>query len=151
VLKSTKNVWIDKSWQANESKGQINITRADIEHLCSTLKHCVVHINASSTLTVDGAVFDRPQIGPAYDPGISRKYDRVLKELYVREHYQPITNSGGLDVVRSREELIHAVNEAFDHPEAKTAGRKKIVTEICTYADGGSTHRVVSKMKELVG
>ena len=151
VLKSTKNVWIDKSWQANESKGQINITRADIEHLCSTLKHCAVHINASSTLTVDGAVFDRPQIGPAYDPGISRKYDRVLKELYIREHYQPITNSDGLDVVRSRKELIHAVNEAFDHPEAKTAGRKKIVTEICTYADGASTHRVVSKIKQLVG
>lgn len=149
VLHSAKNVWIDKSWQANESKGQINISREDIEHLCSTLKHCAVHINSSSTLTVDGAVFNRPQIGPAYDPGGSGRYDRVLKELYIREHYLPITNSGGLDVVRSRDEYINAINRAFQYPEEKAEGRKRIVEEICAYADGESTRRVVEKMREL--
>lgn len=151
VLGAVKNTWIDKSWQANESRGQINITRADIEHLCSTLAHCAVQINSSSTLTVDGAVFDRPQIGPAYDPGMSRKYDRVLKELYIREHYIPITRSGGLDVVTSRLAMIQAVNDGFEFPAAKADGRKRIVREICTYADGNSTQRVVDKLKQLVG
>lgn len=150
VLSKVKNTWIDHSWQANERRGQINITRADIEQLCSTLAHCAVHINSSSTLTVDGAIFDRPQIGPAYDPGISRKYDRVLKDLYIREHYLPITRSGGLDLVESRSELIRAVNDGFEQPAARAEGRKKIISEICTFNDGQSTRRVVEKLRQLL-
>jgi len=151
VLSGVKNTFTDQSWQANESRGQINITHADIEQLCSTLAHCAVQINSSSTLTVDGAVFDRPQIGPAYDPGSSRKYDRVLKELYIREHYIPITNSGGLDLVYSRPDFIRAVNDGFEKPAERTEGRKKIVEEICTYNDGQSTLRVVKKLRQLLG
>jgi CDP-glycerol glycerophosphotransferase (TagB/SpsB family) len=109
-----------------------------------------VHINASSTLTVDGAIFDRPQIGPAYDADRLKKFDRVLKDLYVREHYLPITNSGGLDVVYSREQLVSAVNAAFEDPAARSEGRKKLVSEICTFADGKSSQRVVDKLKDLL-
>lgn len=150
VLRNGVNIRVDRSWQASESKGQINITRADIEQLCSTLYHCAVHINSSSTLSVDGAVYDRPQIGPAYDPGFSKRFDRVLKELYIREHYIPITNSGGLDVVRSKSEYIEAVNRGFTNPEERQAGRKNIISEICTFDDGKSTSRVGKKLKELV-
>ncbi len=150
VLSGVKNTWIDRSWQANESRGQINITQGDIEQLCSTLAHCAVQINSSSTLTVDGAIFDRPQVGPAYDPGKRGKYDRVLKELYIREHYIPITNSGGLDLVNSRAEMIRAVNDGFEYPAAKAEGRKKIVSEICTFNDGRSTRRVVEKLRQLL-
>ena len=150
VLQNARNIRVDKSWQASESKGQINITRADIEQLCSTLFHCAVHINSSSTLSVDGAIFDRPQIGPAYDPGFSNKFDRVLKELYIREHYIPITNSGGLDVVKSKKQYLTAVNRAFSHPEEHYEGRKKIIEEICTFDDGKSTDRVVEKLRQLV-
>jgi len=142
---------MDRSQLAGQREPrQINITRADIEQLCSTLAHCAVHINSSSTLTVDGAIFDRPQIGPAYDPGRGRRYDRVLKELYIREHYIPITNSGGLDLVSSPTEMIRAVNDSFTDPAARAAGRKKIISEICTFDDGQSTQRVVEKMKQLL-
>lgn len=150
VLADARNTWVDNSWQANEKRGQINITREDIEQLCSTLAHCAVQINSSSTLTVDGSVYDRPQIGPAYDPGFSKKYDRVLKDLYIREHYIPITRSGGLDLVTSRDSLVKAVNDGFSDPGAKAGGRRKIVSEICTYADGNSTQRVVDKLKALI-
>jgi len=150
VLSGVKHTWIDHSWQANESRGQINITRDDIEQLCSTLAHCVVQINSSSTLTVDGAVFDRPQIGPAYDPDSRRRFERVLKELYLREHYIPITNSGGLDLASSRSELIRAVNDGFENPGARSVGRKKIISEICTFNDGQSTRRVVEQLRQLL-
>ncbi len=150
VLAAAKNTWVDQSWQASEKRGQINITRADIEQLCSTLAHCAVQINSSSTLSVDGSVYDRPQIGPAYDPGLSKKYDRVLKELYLREHYIPITRSGGLDVVTSGEDMIRAVNEGFTNPNLRAEGRRKIVREICTFADGNCTKRVVDKLRILI-
>jgi CDP-glycerol glycerophosphotransferase (TagB/SpsB family) len=150
ILANARNVVLDEPWQAKENNGLVNITRRDIEDLTSTLYHANVHINASSTLTVDGAIFDRPQIGPAYDADRRKKFDRVLKDLYIREHYLPITNSGGLDVVYSREQLVSAVNTAFDDPAARTEGRKKLVSEICTYADGKSSQRVVTKLKDLL-
>lgn len=148
ILANAKNVVIDQSWKANEKRGQVNITRADIENLISTLVHCAVHINASSTLTVDGAIFDRPQIGPAYDADPEKKFDRVLKDLYIREHYLPITRSGGLDVVYSREQLRDAVRTAIETPAARAEGRKKIVEEICVYSDGKCSDRVVDAMRD---
>ena len=75
----------------------------------------------------------------------------MLKELYIREHYIPITNSGGLDLVYSRPDFIRAVNDGFEKPAERTEGRKKIVEEICTYNDGQSTLRVVKKLRQLLG
>jgi CDP-glycerol glycerophosphotransferase (TagB/SpsB family) len=150
ILKNAKNIIVDQSWMANEKKGQTNITRENIENLTSTLQHCDVHINASSTLTVDGSIFNRPQIGPAFDAGGNGKFDRVLKDLYIREHYLPITRSGGLDLVNSREEMNQAIATALDSPEKMREGRKKIVQEICTYADGNSTTRVVDTLRNLL-
>ncbi|MBP9040235.1 MAG: CDP-glycerol glycerophosphotransferase family protein [Anaerolineaceae bacterium] len=150
ILKETKNVVVSQIWSANEKHGQTDISREDIELLVSTLAYSHVHINASSTLTVDGAIFDRPQIGGAYDPGNSKKYDRILKDLYIREHYLPITNSGGLDLVYSRNQFVSAINTALEHPELRADGRRKIVEEICTYADGKSKERLLQGLKELI-
>ena len=150
ILNNAKNIVVDQSWMANEKKGQINITRENIENLVSTLKHSDVQINASSTLTVDGSVFDRPQIGPAYDAGKKKQFDRVLKDLYIREHYLPITLSGGLDIVNSREEMNQAITTAIESPELLHEGRKKIVREICTYSDGNCTNRVVDTIRNLI-
>lgn len=150
ILANAKNVVIDQSWQANENQGQVNITRRDIEDLTSTLYHCSVHINSSSTLSVDGAIFDRPQIGPAYDADPAKKFDRVIKDLYIREHYLPITNSGGLALANSRQQLRDEVVTALEHPELRAEGRKKIVSEICTYADGKCSDRVANSLKSLL-
>jgi hypothetical protein len=150
VLAKTDNVVCDEPWQAKETGGHTNITRKDIEDLTSSLKNSAVHINTCSTMTVDGAIFDRPQIGPTYDADPQKKVDRTLRELYKREHFQPITASGGLDLVYDREELNSAIASALEHPEERSAGRKKIVSEICTYNNGKCTERVVSKLKELI-
>jgi len=149
LMDQLKNVILDEPWKSGKDKlGKTNITRFDIEKLVSTLYHCQVHINASSTMTVDGAIFDRPQIGPAYDE--VGKTGRLAKEIYLREHYLPITQSGGLDIVFNRQELIQAVNNAFSDPARFSIGRKKIVEEICTYSDGLSTERVTNALREFV-
>lgn len=145
----TKNVFFDEPWQGgSDVMGKTNVTRRDIEKLASTLYHSAVHINASSTMTVDGSIFDRPQIGPAYDN--RKKYHRVAYEIYLREHYLPITKSGGLEIVRSRNELIQAVNNAFQYPGRLSENRKTLVREICTYSDGLCTDRVNQALKAFV-
>jgi CDP-glycerol glycerophosphotransferase (TagB/SpsB family) len=150
LLKGTlKHTVFDEPWPAGKQKtGKTNVTHRDIEKLASTLFHSRVHINASSTMTVDGAIFDRPQIGPAYDE--EGTLHRIADEIYLREHYLPITRSGGLQIVHSRQELIWEVNQAFQAPERFSEGRKALVQEICSFADGKSTERVNRALRAFV-
>ncbi|MBK9926016.1 MAG: CDP-glycerol glycerophosphotransferase family protein [Anaerolineales bacterium] len=150
ILKQCKYVVVDRPWQAREANGKMDISRYDIERLASTLYHSCVHVNVSSTLTVDGAIFNKPQVGPAYDPEGRPKYDRVLKELYLREHYLPITNSGGLDLARNTKEFIDAVSSALEKPGKLAVGRQKIVEEICAFSDGESTERISRVLKGVL-
>ena len=149
LLSNCKHVVVDEPWlPGKEMAGKTNITRWDIEKFTSTLRHCRVHVNASSTLSIDGAIFDRPQIAPAYDN--DKRLDRIAKELYLREHYLPITNSGGLDIVYSRDEFINALNQAILMPEKRHNERTKMVEEIVTFTDGQSTQRVNLALQEFL-
>jgi CDP-glycerol glycerophosphotransferase (TagB/SpsB family) len=126
------------------------VRRQDVQKLASCLLYSCVHVNVASTMTLDGAIFDRPQIGPAYDDTPERTYDRTARELYLQEHYLPITHSGGLEIAYSRAELIHAVRSAMDDPGRLADGRKRLVREMCTYDDGRATERVAQAMRSFL-
>lgn len=150
VLIQAKHIVKDSPWQDSDSPYYFNVRREDIERLVSTLYYSKVHISTSSTMSVDGAIFDRPQINPAYDDRPTRKYDRVIKELYLREHYLPITNSGGIEIVYSRDEMIEAIRKGLMNPTQKSAERKNLVREICTFADGKSAERAAHEINKFV-
>lgn len=150
VLSDSRHIICDNPWQPSESTMHFNVKRGDIERLVSTLLHCWVHVSTSSTLTVDGSIFSRPQVSPAYDDRPGRKYDRITRELYLREHYLPITNSGGVTVAYSRDELISAINLGIMNPEIQREGRQRIVRKICTFSDGRSTMRVAKALMDFL-
>ena len=69
TLARCRHVVNDEPWALGPT-GRVETSTAgteDIERLVSTLAHSAVHVSTSSTMTVDGAWFDRPQVGPAYD------------------------------------------------------------------------------------
>jgi hypothetical protein len=151
VLRCAKNVIVDNPWQhGTKILGHTNISSEDIRKLASTLYHCDVHVNVASTMTVDGAVFDRCQVGPAYDDSPSRKYDRAAVECYHQEHFLPIAKSGGIAITRSREALVAAVCAGFTNSVEFQSGRRRIVEEICTFNDGRCTQRVASAVCDFV-
>ena len=151
ILKQAKNVVHDDPWEfRNPILGHTNILDADIAKLASTLYHTVAHVNVASTLSLDGAIVDRPQIGPAYDESAGGKYHQAAFECYEQEHFLPILNSGGLAVARSREALVTALGEAIRNPGEKQEGRKRIVREICTFDDGRCTARVAEAVEAFV-
>lgn len=151
ILQQAKHVVHDDPWKIGpENPALANIRRSDIEKLASTLAHSHVHVNASSTMTVDGAIFDRPQVGPAYDDRPGRTYDRIVKDLYLREHYLPITRSGGLAIANSRDELIDAIRTGLDQPGLRAEGRSRLVRDICTYADGCCTERLNQALRSFL-
>jgi hypothetical protein len=150
VLRDATHVVFDEPWPSGEVPKYSNIRDADIVKLTSALKHSAVHVNVASTMTVDGAVFDRPQIGPAYDDRPGRPYDRTMRELYAHEHFLPITRSGGLDIVHDRRALIAAVAMGLKQPALRAAGRKQLVREIITFTDGQSTQRVLAELRRVL-
>jgi CDP-glycerol glycerophosphotransferase (TagB/SpsB family) len=101
-------------------------------------------------MAVDGAVFDRPQIGPAYDDTPGGKYEQTSRDLYIQEHYLPITQSGGLEIVHSRDELVRAIRSAIEDPGRLAEGRKRLVREICTFDDGRATERVAHAVRSFI-
>jgi|SRR5579872_1375135 len=150
VLSQTKHTVHDDPTPEGRISGRTNIRRADIEKLASCLYHSKVHVNVASTMAVDGAIFDRPQVGPAYDDTPGQKWDRSSKELYQQEHYLPITNSGGLNIVYSRTELIRAVREGLENPERLASGRRRLLQEICTFDDGRATERTARSVHSFI-
>lgn len=120
--------------------------RADLVALMSSLAHSAVHVNVCSSMTLDGAVFDRPQIGPRFVPGLDRAAQRRVRDLYEREHWWPITRSGGLVAVDDPDQLIDAVRRALTHPEQGREGRRRMVEELLTHTDGCASQRVVAEV-----
>lgn len=152
VLQRAKNIVLDNPWPLGAKVlGHTNISTDDICKLASTLCYSQVHVNVASTMTIDGAIFDRYQVGPAYDDSPTRKYDRSALECYYQEHFLPIAESNGIEIARSRQILIQSVRTGFRHPEEAHEGRRRIVREICTFDDGRCTSRVASAVREFVG
>jgi len=151
IQKNAKNIFFDDPWIAGkDSIGKTNITREDIEKLASTLYHTQVHINTSSTMTLDGAILDKPQIGPAYDDKPGKRFDRAMQELYQREHFLPITDSGGLEIAKSRNELVQMISNAIMDPGRLCEERKIMVKKICTFDDGKSSERLNRVIQEFM-
>lgn len=131
--------------------GQVNMGTDQISGLCSTLSHTDVHVNVSSTMTLDGAFFDKPQIGPAYDRTGAGRHRRRAIDLYRREHFIPIVGSGGLELARSPEELVSQVRSALDRPERLANERHTMLVDMCTFLDFAATGRVADEVTRFLG
>jgi hypothetical protein len=152
LLNQARHVIYEDPWlSTGPVLGRTNVKDEDITRLVSSLCHSAVHVSVSSTMTIDGSIFNRPQIGPAYDDRPGGKFDRIAHELYLREHYLPITDSGGLALARSRAAMIEAVRDAMREPALLAGGRQQLVREICTYTDGQCTKRVAQGVREFLG
>lgn len=130
--------------------GQTNMGREQIEGLCSTLAHTDVHVNVSSTLTLDGAFYGKPQIGPAYDVEGARRHRRRAIELYEREHFLEIVASGGLELARSPEQLVAQVAGALRDPDRLAPERQRMLEALCTHLDGACTERVADTVRDAL-
>lgn len=122
-------------------------TEQDIVVQMSTLEHAEVHVNVCSSMTLDGAAFDRPQIGPSFVPGADRGASRRVRDLYRQEHWAPIQRSGGLAVADDPESLVRELSVALEHPDRRHEGRQRMVREVLTFDDGHSTRRLVDEIR----
>jgi hypothetical protein len=132
------NVHVAKSWTVRDCRaGRIRLD--DIRELASALAYTDVHVSTSSTMSLDGAIFDKPQIGLAYDPGPGGRFGKVMAELYQREHYLPLTHSGGIEIVRSRQDLEASLSAYLRHSPRDSSARRVMVKNLLGVPMGSAT------------
>ncbi len=121
-------------------------TDDDLALQMSSLAHSDVHVNVCSSMTLDGAMFDRPQVGPRFVPGASRSEQRRVRGLYEQEHWAPIARSGGLATADDPDQLIARIAEGLTHSSARRGPRRRMLDDVLTFPDGGSTQRLVDQL-----
>lgn len=143
-------IFLDIPWGKGKIAKYDNITEEDIRSLSSLLCHTDVHVNACSTMSLDGAIFDKFQIGPAYDANPGKRFDRCVKQLYQQEHFLPITLSGGLNIATSRQELINFIKLGLQDANCQHHERNEMLKSIITFPDGKATERLNASFRRFM-
>jgi hypothetical protein len=116
----------------------------------NTFRHADVVINLSSTVTVDAALFDRPIVNLDYDPEPGRPNQELVEDVnHLWTHFKPVAESGGVWMVRTPDEMVHAVKTYLAHPEMHREKRRWIVEFVCGYVDGQCGKRLGSAMLDF--
>ena len=91
LISNSENIIASKVW-GHDSCSKIigkyqNIYDSDINKLKMDLKFSDVHISIYSTMVIDGSIFDKPQIGPAFSSrGLYAS--RKIRKLYEQFHFK---------------------------------------------------------------
>jgi len=139
-------IFYDISTGGKEKMDHSNVSVDELRQFISTLNYTDVHINVCSTMAVDGSVFRKPQIGPAYN-NLNKNNATAIRNMYYQEHYVPIMKTGAVRLAHSSDEFVLLVNEALRKPALSLDASQNCLKEIITYTDGKSSDRVVSVLK----
>ncbi len=144
--KALRNGVVAEPWGTGSGMHQSWPSEDQTRDQMSTLAHSAVHINVSSSMTLDGAAFDRPQIGPRFVPGLDKRDARQVRGLYEREHWFAVTSSGGLATADNEQELRDEIATALTDPSRRSDGRIKLLDSLLTVNDGRAVERLVGEI-----
>lgn len=138
----TKLMLSHKDWEFSED---------DMQRLLNSLYFSDCIINTFSTLTIDGAAFDKPSIGIRFDadPNCPPLHS-VISLADRHDHYRELEALGGVRLVYSMDDLVHAINAYLKNPALDREGRKRICEEQIQFFDGRSGTRVVRYIKQIL-
>lgn len=151
VASDLRNGTVVDPWAEGPDSFRSWPSAADMELQMSTLCHAEVHVNVCSSMSLDGAMFDRPQIGPSFLPGATPAELGRFRGFYRQEHWLPIGRSGGVAQVDTPAQLVSELASALREPEARAEGRRRMIAEVLTHDDGASTARLVEVVGTALG
>lgn len=130
---------------------KVELTREMDGHLADSIYHSELVVCGPSTISIDGALFDKPVILIGFDGQKKRTYFESIRRYYAYEHQKRIIASGGVRLAAAPEELRHLLKEYLEHPERDHDGREKIVSEQCGFFLGKASKQVVGRILEELG
>ena len=110
----------------------------DIRNLKATMVYGDVHLNYSSTLSLDACALDRPVVSIAFPDEAARQMPN-----FTFPHYQPLVDIGAVRLARTEDACLNLINQYFEHPELDRAARRQITERYIGLTDGRSYARTV--------
>jgi hypothetical protein len=115
--------------------------KEDIKDLRAMLEYSHLNINMCSTMSLDFMHFDKPVINTVFGNGKNGLYDDQRFLNYA--HYKKVVDSGAVEIVKNRSELVLAINDALVNPKSKSKQRKELLElQIGRPLEGTSKHIV---------
>lgn len=121
------------------------VLQVEEDELWNILNSCDVLVDYYSTITLEGAIFDKPIIHMHYLPHTAQPY--VSKPIplptWDQIHSRRILASGAVHVAHNRQELMTGIQEAFRQPAMLADARKNLVTRECGPLDSQASERLL--------
>lgn len=121
------------------------VLQVEEDELWNILNSCDVLVDYYSTITLEGAIFDKPIIHMHYLPHTAQPYlsKPIPLPTWDQIHSRRILASGAVRVAHDRKELITEIHDAFRQPEMYTKERKKLIDQECGPLDGLASERLL--------
>lgn len=120
----------------------------DQRFLADLLFHSDVVMYVATSLGLDAAVYDKPEIMIVFDGYEKKPYTKSVARYRDEDHMKKLVATGGARVVNSPDELIAALGAYLENPVLDKTGRERIVREQLYRIDGKSGERVFQAILE---
>jgi gamma-glutamyl-gamma-aminobutyrate hydrolase PuuD len=126
-----------------------NMTLQEMKLVGKMLKHVDVVISPGSTITIETAIYNTPTIVPVFhhyqpESGV------VIFNYHFKTHFKRLQKENLVPFIYHKEDLVNAINDAFQFPEKFAPQSKKLADDYIHYFDGKSTERIAQKIKDLL-
>ncbi len=128
------------------------VLQVEEDELWNILNSCDVLVDYYSTITLEGAIFNKPIIHMHYLPQTAQPYLSKLIPLptWDQIHSRRILASGAVQVAHNRQELMTEIHEAFRQPVMLADARKNLVTRECGPLDSQASERLLRLCRQAI-
>ena len=146
-------VWNNPKWVSvrenhAESWSQRIPSEEDIIDLRSLLENADLNVNMCSTMSLDFMLFDKPVINTVFGNLENGLFDDQKYLKYV--HFKRVVDSGAVVIAQNKAQLIEAINEALELPEARSAQRKAMIDLQISEPLEGTSKRIAQTLKNML-
>lgn len=146
--------WLKYCWPgvrfSNKRGVDWDMSNSDLKHLHDTLKNISILICYAASISVDAAVFDKPVININFEVKKKQEFSKTPTYFYKMSHYQKALKTGGIRLVKNKEELLFWLNKYLSDPSIDKDNRKKLVEQQCYFLDGRAGERIGLNIFSLI-
>jgi hypothetical protein len=122
-----------------------------IKDWVNTIVHCDLILNMTSTILLDGTLFDKPSVNVAFDSRPGGEFNAFLKEIvFTWPHVNSVYTSGGSVYTFNMEDTISAIFNELEHPEERRRLRKALRQMVLFNEDGRAGIRLAQAILNSV-
>ncbi len=122
--------------------------KEDVKELRAILEYSDLSINMCSTMSLDFMIFDKPVINQTLGSKTNGLFNDQKYLNYA--HYKKVVESGAVNIVKTKEELIESINTALKKPLEKKKERKELLNlQMGGNSLKGTSKRIVSALKSI--